>query len=49
MSMTDVRPNSRLKSFLKDQLRNIAPVLTLLALMVFFSLASSSFSPSSMV
>ena len=43
MSMTDVQPTSRLKSFLKDQLRNIAPVFTLLALVIFFAVASSSF------
>ena len=43
MSMTDVQTNGRLKSFLKDQLRNIAPVFTLLALVIFFSVASASF------
>ena len=32
-----------LKHFLKDQLRNIAPVFTLLALVVFFTIASPSF------
>ena len=32
-----------LKRFLADQLRNIAPVFTLVALVVFFSIASSSF------
>ena len=43
MSMTDVQTTGRLKSFLKDQLRNIAPVFTLLALVIFVSVASSSF------
>jgi ribose transport system permease protein len=33
----------RLKFFLADQLRNIAPVFTLLVLVVFFSIASPSF------
>jgi ribose transport system permease protein len=33
----------RLKRFLADQLRNIAPVFTLLALVVFFAIASPSF------
>jgi len=33
----------RLKRFLVDQLRNIAPVFTLLALVIFFSIASPSF------
>ena len=32
-----------LKRFLADQLRNIAPVFTLVALVVFFSFASTSF------
>ncbi|WP_374332624.1 ABC transporter permease, partial [Aestuariivirga sp.] len=32
-----------MKRFLADQLRNIAPVFTLVALVVFFSFASSSF------
>ena len=41
--MTDVQPTSRLKSLIKDQLRNIAPVFTLLALVIFFTVASSSF------
>jgi ribose transport system permease protein len=35
--------SERLKRFLADQLRNIAPVFTLLALIVFFSIASPSF------
>jgi ribose transport system permease protein len=43
MSMTDAQTTGRLKSFLKDQLRNIAPVFTLLALVIFFSVASASF------
>ncbi|MBL8902386.1 MAG: ABC transporter permease [Hyphomicrobiales bacterium] len=43
MSVTDIQQTGRLKSFLKDQLRNIAPVFTLLALVIFFSVASSSF------
>ena len=33
----------RLGDFLRDQLRNIAPFITLLCLVVFFSLASPSF------
>ena len=32
-----------MKRFLAEQLRNIAPVFTLVALVVFFSFASSSF------
>lgn len=40
----DVEPRqNRLRSFLTDQLRNIAPVFTLLALVAFFSFASPSF------
>src|SRR5262245_3591407 len=35
--------SGRLKRFLADQLRNIAPVFTLLALIIFFSIASPSF------
>jgi ribose transport system permease protein len=35
--------SGRLKRFLADQLRNIAPVFTLLALVVFFAIASPSF------
>jgi ribose transport system permease protein len=35
--------SGRMKRFLADQLRNIAPVFTLLALIVFFSIASPSF------
>ncbi|MBL8894753.1 MAG: ABC transporter permease [Rhizobiales bacterium] len=35
--------SGRLKRFLADQLRNIAPVFTLLALIVFFTVASPSF------
>jgi ribose transport system permease protein len=34
---------NRLQSFLSDQLRNIAPVFTLLALVIFFTVASPSF------
>jgi ribose transport system permease protein len=43
--MTDVtaKPPNRLGDFLADQLRNIAPVITLLALVVFFSIASPTF------
>jgi ribose transport system permease protein len=43
--MTDVtaKPPSRLADFLADQLRNIAPVITLLALVAFFSIASPTF------
>jgi ribose transport system permease protein len=43
--MSDGSPmkTSTVKSLLTDQLRNIAPVFTLLALVVFFSLASPSF------
>ena len=40
---SDSGGGSRLKQFLADQLRNIAPVFTLLALVVFFSVASPSF------
>ena len=43
MSMTDIQNTGRLKSLIKDQLRNIAPVFTLLALVIFFAVASSSF------
>ena len=41
----DARPARafRLGDFLRDQLRNIAPFITLLCLVVFFSLASPSF------
>ncbi|MGP1394682.1 MAG: ABC transporter permease [Inquilinaceae bacterium] len=39
----DVRSGGRLRPFLADQLRNIAPVFTLLVLIIFFSMASSSF------
>jgi len=35
--------SGRMKRFLADQLRNIAPVFTLLALVVFFAIASPSF------
>ncbi len=38
----DQKPN-QIGSFLKNQLRNIAPVFTLLALVIFFTVASSSF------
>ena len=45
MSMTDAAAGRkfRLGDFLADQLRNIAPVFTLLALVVFFGVASPSF------
>ncbi len=43
MSATDIQKASGFKSLLKDQLRNIAPVFTLLALVIFFTVASSSF------
>jgi ribose transport system permease protein len=43
METADTRQNGRLRSFLTDQLRNIAPVFTLMALVLFFSLASPSF------
>jgi ribose transport system permease protein len=43
MSVTDIQKPSGIKSLLKDQLRNIAPVFTLIALVTFFTLASSSF------
>jgi ribose transport system permease protein len=43
MSITEIQKSNWLKSLLKDQLRNIAPIFTLLALVTFFSLASSSF------
>ena len=43
MNATEVAKPSPLKGLLKDQLRNIAPVFTLLALVAFFTLASSSF------
>jgi ribose transport system permease protein len=43
MNATEVAKPSPLKGLLQDQLRNIAPVFTLLALVVFFTLASSSF------
>jgi ribose transport system permease protein len=33
----------RLGDFLRDQLRNIAPFITLIALVAFFSIASPSF------
>ncbi|MFT3989200.1 ABC transporter permease [Aestuariivirga sp.] len=36
-------PRSSIGHFLKDQLRNIAPVFTLLALIAFFTIASPSF------
>ena len=39
-----VAPKSfNFKRFMADQLRNIAPVFTLIALVIFFSFASSSF------
>ena len=43
MSVTDIQKSGGFKSLLKDQLRNIAPVFTLLALVIFFTVASSSF------
>ncbi len=45
MSTADatVKVGGGIKRFLTDQLRNIAPVFTLLALIVFFSVASPSF------
>ncbi len=45
MSTAEVvaRPKFNLKRFLADQLRNIAPVFTLVALVIFFSFASNSF------
>jgi ribose transport system permease protein len=43
MSVTDIQKAGGLKSLLKDQLRNIAPVFTLIALVTFFTIASSSF------
>jgi ribose transport system permease protein len=48
MDTPDAKLNSsarsfRLGDFLRDQLRNIAPFITLLALVIFFSLASPSF------
>jgi ribose transport system permease protein len=43
MSVTEIQKAGGLKSLLKDQLRNIAPVFTLIALVTFFTIASSSF------
>ena len=43
MNVTDIQKPGSMKSFLKDQLRNIAPVFTLIALVTFFTIASSSF------
>ena len=43
MNVTADQKPTQISSFLKNQLRNIAPVFTLLALVVFFSVASSSF------
>jgi ribose transport system permease protein len=43
MEATDIKKNAGLKGFLTDQMRNIAPVFTLLALVTFFSVASPSF------
>ena len=43
MSIDVESRQNRLRSFLTDQLRNIAPVFTLLALVAFFSFASPSF------
>ena len=35
--------NRRMRTFVRSQLRNIAPFLTLIVLLVFFSVASRSF------
>ncbi len=43
MSVTETKSRRGVKSFLSDQLRNIAPVFTLVALVAFFSIASPSF------
>ncbi len=43
MEATNIKKNTGLKGFLTDQMRNIAPVFTLLALVTFFSIASPSF------
>jgi ribose transport system permease protein len=43
MEATEIKKNTGLKGFLTDQMRNIAPVFTLLALVTFFSVASPSF------
>jgi ribose transport system permease protein len=43
MAMTDVNKPSGFGGVLKDQLRNIAPVFTLIALVAFFSFASPTF------
>ena len=43
MNAMETAKPSRLNGLLKAQLRNIAPVFTLLALVVFFTVASSSF------
>lgn len=45
MTTTDdiAKPAGGLRRFLADQLRNIAPVITLIVLVAFFSFASSSF------
>ena len=40
---TSAPKSFNLKRFLGDQLRNIAPVFTLVALVIFFSFASDSF------
>lgn len=42
-SVENIPGKSKLRSFLTEQLRNIAPVFTLLALVIFFSIASPSF------
>jgi ribose transport system permease protein len=43
MDAAEIQKSSGLKGFLTDQMRNIAPVFTLLALVIFFSVASPSF------
>jgi ribose transport system permease protein len=43
MDATQTQSEGRLKGFVADQLRNIAPVFTLLALILFFSFASPTF------
>jgi ribose transport system permease protein len=43
MEQASTKSDSRVMAFLADQLRNIAPVITLLALVLFFSFASPTF------
>jgi ribose transport system permease protein len=43
MEQASAKSESRVMAFLSDQLRNIAPVITLLALVLFFSFASPTF------